>query len=56
MILLTGVTGKTGGAAANALLEMGVPFRALVRDAEKASALAEAGVEMIVGDHRTLYE
>lgn len=50
MILLTGVTGKTGGAAANALLEMGVPFRALVRDADKAAALAEAGVELIVGD------
>lgn len=50
MILLTGVTGKTGGAAANALIETGVPFRALVRDAEKAVALAAAGVELIVGD------
>jgi len=50
MMLLNGVTGKTGGAAANALLEMGVPFRALVRDAQKAAALAEAGVELIVGD------
>jgi len=50
MILLTGVTGKTGGAAANALLEMGIPFRALVRDAEKAAALAAAGVELVVGD------
>lgn len=50
MILLTGVTGKTGGAAASALLEMGVPFRALVRDAEKAAALKDAGAELIVGD------
>ncbi|TDJ46969.1 MAG: SDR family oxidoreductase [Gammaproteobacteria bacterium] len=50
MILLTGATGKTGGAAADALIEMGVPFRALVRDAEKAAALKEAGVDLIVGD------
>jgi len=35
---------------------MGVPLRALVRDAEKASALAEAGVELIVADHRAVYE
>ncbi len=50
MILLTGATGKTGGAAASALLELGVPFRALVRDAEKAAALQAAGAELIVGD------
>jgi len=50
MILLTGVTGKTGGAAANALIEKGVSIRALVRDADKAVALKEAGVELIVGD------
>lgn len=50
MILLTGATGKTGGAAADALLAMGVPFRALVRDARKAATLKEAGVELIVGD------
>jgi uncharacterized protein YbjT (DUF2867 family) len=50
MILLTGVTGKTGGAAANALIEKGVSIRVLVRDADKAAALKEAGVELIVGD------
>lgn len=50
MILLTGVTGKTGGATAAALIEMGVPFRALVRDAQKAAALQDAGVELVVGD------
>jgi uncharacterized protein YbjT (DUF2867 family) len=50
MLLLTGATGKTGGAAAGALLEMGVPFRALVRDADKATALRESGVAVIVGD------
>ena len=31
MILLTGITGNNGGATANALLEKGVKFRALVR-------------------------
>jgi uncharacterized protein YbjT (DUF2867 family) len=50
MILLTGVTGKTGGAVANALIEKGVTFRALVRDADKAAAFKEAGAELIVGD------
>jgi len=50
MILLTGVTGKTGGAAANALIEKGVSIRALVRDADKAASLKEAGVELIIGD------
>lgn len=50
MILLTGVTGKTGGAVAGELIEKGVPLRALVRDAGKAAALKEAGVELVVGD------
>jgi len=50
MILLTGVTGKTGGAAAEALVQQNVPFRALVRDATKAANLEQAGVELIVGD------
>ncbi|MAF82937.1 MAG: SDR family oxidoreductase [Gammaproteobacteria bacterium] len=50
MILLTGVTGKTGGAAASELIKKGVSLRALVRDADKASALKEAGVELVVGD------
>jgi len=50
MILLTGVTGKTGGAVAGELIRKGVPFRALVRDADKAAALKEAGVELVVGD------
>ncbi|MEZ5565222.1 MAG: SDR family oxidoreductase [Gammaproteobacteria bacterium] len=50
MILLTGVTGKTGGASAQALLKKGVPLRAIVRDAEKAAALKAAGVELVVGD------
>ena len=50
MILLTGVTGKTGGAAADVLIKQGVPLRALVRDAAKAANFEAAGVELVVGD------
>jgi len=50
MILLTGITGKTGGATANALLEKGVKFRALVRDPAKAADYAAKGVEIVQGD------
>jgi len=50
MILLTGITGNNGGATANALLEQGVKFRALVRDLDKASAWADKGVELVQGD------
>ncbi|MFT4591269.1 MAG: hypothetical protein ACI80M_000584 [Gammaproteobacteria bacterium] len=50
MILLTGITGNNGGATANALLEKGVKFRALVRDLDKASDWADKGVELVQGD------
>jgi len=50
MILVTGATGKTGGAAAQSLLKRGAPIRVLVRDAEKASALKEAGAELVIGN------
>jgi len=50
MILLTGVTGQTGGAAAKELINKGVPFRALVRDESKAAELKASGVELMVGD------
>ena len=50
MILLTGITGKTGTAIANALLEKGVSFRALAREPEKAQAFADRGVEIVQGD------
>lgn len=50
MLLLTGVTGKTGGASAQALLKKGVPLRAIVRNADKAESLKAAGVELIVGE------
>ncbi len=50
MILLTGVTGKTGGETAKQLLKKGARLRALVRSAEKAADLKAAGVELVVGD------
>ena len=50
MILLTGITGNNGGATANALLEKGIKFRALVRDLDKASDWADKGVELVQGD------
>ena len=50
MLLLTGVTGKTGGASAQALLKNGIKFRAIVRNADKAVALKAAGVELVIGD------
>ena len=50
MILLTGITGNNGGATANALLEKGVKFRALVRDLDKAAEWATRGVELVQGD------
>ena len=50
MILLTGVTGKTGGETAKQLLAKKVPFRALVRDESKAADLKGAGVELVIGD------
>ena len=50
MILLTGVTGKTGGETAKQLLQKGARLRALVRDESKAAQLKAAGVELVVGD------
>ncbi len=50
MILLTGVTGKTGGETAKQLLKKGAKLRALVRDEGKAAELKAAGVELVVGD------
>ncbi|MEQ4721315.1 NmrA family NAD(P)-binding protein [Nonomuraea sp. B19D2] len=51
-ILVTGATGKQGGATARRLLAMGWPVRALVRDltAPAAAALAAAGAQLVCGD------
>jgi nucleoside-diphosphate-sugar epimerase len=48
--LVTGATGKVGGATARALLDRGDEVRALVRDPERAAGLLPAGVELVAGD------
>jgi uncharacterized protein YbjT (DUF2867 family) len=51
-ILVTGATGKQGGATARRLLAEGRPVRALVRDTTTAgaTALAAAGAQLVRGD------
>jgi len=49
MILVT-TAGKVGGEATRLLAEREVPVRVLVRDPERAKALADAGAEIAVGD------
>ncbi|MFI1825159.1 NmrA family NAD(P)-binding protein [Streptomyces sp. NPDC020412] len=53
-VLVTGATGKQGGATARALLSQGVPVRALVRDAstDRARAVEALGAHLVVGDLR----
>ena len=49
MILVT-TAGKVGSEAVRLLREQGVPVRVLVRNPEKAQALADAGAEIAAGD------
>src|ERR1700759_5829577 len=51
-ILITGVTGKQGGAVAQALQGSGFHLRGLTRkpDSEQPQALARQGVEIVKGD------
>jgi NAD(P)H dehydrogenase (quinone) len=50
-ILVSGATGRTGGAAIDTLLEMGKRIRAYVRsDDERAAGLRQGGVDIAVGD------
>ena len=50
-ILVSGATGRTGGAAIDELLQMGKRVRAYVRsDDERAAALRTRGVDIAVGD------
>jgi uncharacterized protein YbjT (DUF2867 family) len=49
MILVT-TAGKVGSETARLLAKREVPVRVLVRDAEKAKVLADAGAEIAVGD------
>jgi len=50
MFLVTGITGKVGGATARHLLAQGKTVRALVRDRTKAASWTEQGVELVDGD------
>ncbi|WP_314176468.1 NmrA family NAD(P)-binding protein [Streptomyces winkii] len=51
-VLVTGATGRQGGATARALLAGGTPVRALVRDprTQRARAVEELGARLVVGD------
>ncbi|MGK4590727.1 NmrA family NAD(P)-binding protein [Amycolatopsis sp. w19] len=49
-VLVTGATGRQGGATARALLAAGVPVRALVRDPARAKAVEALGADLVVGD------
>jgi uncharacterized protein YbjT (DUF2867 family) len=48
MYAITGITGKVGGALANALLDASLPIRAVVRDAAKAGDWAARGCDIAV--------
>ena len=48
--LVTGATGKVGGATARALLDRGDEVRALVRDPARAAELLPSGVDLVAGD------
>ncbi|WP_405792279.1 NmrA family NAD(P)-binding protein [Streptomyces sp. NBC_01506] len=53
-VLVTGATGRQGGATARALLAAGIPVRALVRDpaTDRAGAVEALGAELVTGDLR----
>jgi NAD(P)H dehydrogenase (quinone) len=54
-ILVSGATGRTGGAAIGELLKMGKRVRAYVRsDDERAVALRKRGVDIAVGDFTSI--
>jgi NAD(P)H dehydrogenase (quinone) len=49
-MLVTGATGKTGGATIGQLLAMGYPVRALVRQADhRSERLRKPGAEVVIG-------
>jgi uncharacterized protein YbjT (DUF2867 family) len=50
MMLITGATGTTGRETVQQLSVAGAQVRALVRQAETASALTGSGVELVIGD------
>jgi len=50
MILISGATGRVGGATLRQLASHGVPVRALVRSPDKATPFIASRVETVVGD------
>jgi NAD(P)H dehydrogenase (quinone) len=50
MYAITGITGKVGGALADALLEAGLPVRAVVRDGAKGEDWRARGCEIAIAD------
>src|SRR5262245_49207117 len=50
MILITGATGRIGGATLRQLSGRGIAVRALVRSAEKATLVAGPLVEAVIGN------
>jgi uncharacterized protein YbjT (DUF2867 family) len=50
MYAITGITGKVGGALANALLNAGLPVRAIVREAAKGRDWEARGCEVAVAE------
>jgi NAD(P)H dehydrogenase (quinone) len=50
MYAILGATGKVGGAAVRDLRRRGLTVRAIVRDAMRATHLAESGCEIVVAD------
>lgn len=50
MYVVTGVTGRTGAVAAQALIDEGVPVRVVVRDPAKAGRWLAQGAEVAVAD------
>lgn len=51
-IFVTGATGQTGGNVCEQLIKRGDHVRALVRNPDEATALADIGVELVKGDIR----
>jgi uncharacterized protein YbjT (DUF2867 family) len=54
MILVTGATGNVGRPLVELLAEAGAPFRAFVRDPERARGLLGSDVELVRGDFAEL--
>jgi uncharacterized protein YbjT (DUF2867 family) len=50
MYVITGITGKVGGAVGRNLLEADLPVRAVVREAKKAATWVEEGCDIALAD------